>query len=196
MGSIRATASTCHTCDYSSTGHFTSFRPTFFLSPPRISVPEFQLSNPQPADNSTSYGSVRMISIALLNTYSRSMLKFRVFAKRISRRPAVPSLNPVPVSQPHSPNSHGIISFADPHPLTSIESYRSKDFGWVGTLFPTISIHDRFNFFRCNIYGPPRKCCKQRTYFLTNSFRCNTYKKQRGAPVSRSRQSPGQSLPS
>src|SRR5712692_199883 len=25
---------------------------------------------------------------------------------------------------PPSPNSHGIISFADPHPLTPIESYR------------------------------------------------------------------------
>jgi hypothetical protein len=28
-----------------------------------------------------------------------------------------------------------------------------------------------------NAYGPPRKCCKQKTYGKPNSFRCNTYKK-------------------
>jgi len=31
-----------------------------------------------------------------------------------------------------------------------------------------------------NIYEPPRKCCKQKTYAKPNSFRCNTYKKQGG----------------
>jgi hypothetical protein len=36
---------------------------------------------------------------------------------------------------PHLPNSSGIISFADPHPLTSIESYRSKIIG--GGLAPS-----------------------------------------------------------
>src|SRR5713226_550355 len=32
--------------------------------------------------------------------------------------------------------------------------------------------------FRCNTYGSPRKCCKQKTYGLAKPFRCNTYKKQ------------------
>ena len=34
--------------------------------------------------------------------------------------------------------------------------------------------------FRCNTYGPPRKCCKQKTYALAKPFRCNTYKKPGG----------------
>jgi len=32
--------------------------------------------------------------------------------------------------------------------------------------------------FRCNTYGPPRKCCKQKTYGQAKLFRCNTYTKQ------------------
>src|SRR5260370_16912711 len=34
--------------------------------------------------------------------------------------------------------------------------------------------------FRCNTYGLPRKCCKQKTYSMAKSFRCNTYKKTGG----------------
>src|SRR5882762_5429142 len=48
------------------------------------------------------------------------MLHFRVFAKRISRLLAVPSLSRIPVRRRPSPNSHGIISFADPHGLNSV----------------------------------------------------------------------------
>jgi hypothetical protein len=33
-----------------------------------------------------------------------------------------------------------------------------------------------FNSFSCNIYGPPRKCCKQKTYVPAKLFRFNTYK--------------------
>ena len=36
------------------------------------------------------------------------------------------------------------------------------------------------NFFSCNTYGSPRKCCKQRTYGIAKPFRCNTYKKHVG----------------
>src|SRR5712664_4085090 len=39
------------------------------------------------------------------------------------------------------------------------------------------------NLFRCNTYGPSRKCGKQRTYRKSKSFRCNTYKKHRGEGV-------------
>src|SRR5712664_3166654 len=35
-----------------------------------------------------------------------------------------------------------------------------------------------FKSFTCNTYGPPCKCCKQKTYCLAKSFRCNTYKKE------------------
>src|SRR5260370_23204842 len=34
--------------------------------------------------------------------------------------------------------------------------------------------------FRCNTYGPPRMCCKQKTCAVLKSLRCNTYKKQGG----------------
>src|SRR5712664_665210 len=43
------------------------------------------------------------------------------------------------------------------------------------TFSPTVRLHKSFS---CNTYGSPRKCCKQKTYGKTNSFRCNTYKKQ------------------
>jgi len=36
------------------------------------------------------------------------------------------------------------------------------------------------NSFSCNTCGFHCKCCKQKTYRKTNSFRCNTYKKQGG----------------
>src|SRR6266702_1899774 len=68
--------------------------------------------------------------------------------------------------------------FADPHPLTPVESYRFKNSGrrgWSRRFTPTL--HKSFS---CNTYGSPRKCCKQKTYDLSKSFRCNTYKKPGG----------------
>src|SRR6266571_2204870 len=68
--------------------------------------------------------------------------------------------------------------FADPHPLTPVESYRFKNSGgrgWSRRFTPTL--HKSFS---CNTYGSPRKCCKQKTYDLPKSFRCNTYKKPGG----------------
>ena len=92
----------------------------------------------------------------------------------------------VPVSYAQSPNSHGIISFADPHPLTPVVSYRCKVVGGERVcptvrsqvLTPTLRPHKSS---RCNTYAPPRKCCKQKTYFFGKPFRCNTYKKQGGS---------------
>jgi len=34
--------------------------------------------------------------------------------------------------------------------------------------------------FICNIYAPPRKCCKQKTYSKAKPFRCNIYTKPGG----------------
>ena len=42
-----------------------------------------------------------------------------------------------PTLRQTSPNSHGIISFDDPHPLTSIKSYRSKNRGEGAPAIPT-----------------------------------------------------------
>jgi hypothetical protein len=44
--------------------------------------------------------------------------------------------------------------------------------------FCTILVHPKS--FRCNTYGSPRKCCKQKTYGLAKPFRCSTYKKHGG----------------
>ncbi len=60
------------------------------------------------------------------------MLCFVVFAIRLSPSPAVPSPSRLPVRPPLSSNSHGIISFADPHPLNSFVSYRYKNAGGEG----------------------------------------------------------------
>src|SRR5260370_13753165 len=69
--------------------------------------------------------------------------------------------------------------FADPHPLTPVVSIFYKNSGGerVVRTFRTPTLHKSFS---CNIYGSPRKCCKQKTYGLPKSFRCNTYKKQGG----------------
>ncbi len=54
------------------------------------------------------------------------ILSFRVFVKRIYRSFAAPSLRRFPFP-PLSPKSHGINLFADPHPLTLLESYLFKN---------------------------------------------------------------------
>ncbi len=66
-----------------------------------------------------------MISKYLLNHCG--ILPFRVFAKRISRSSHIPFQSPIPVPQGSFPKCHGIISFADPHPLSSVLSYRYKN---------------------------------------------------------------------
>src|SRR5260370_6485702 len=42
---------------------------------------------------------------------------------------------------------------------------------------PLITARYCFKSFSCNTYGPPHKCCKQKTYGLAKPFRCNTYRK-------------------
>src|SRR5713226_2881100 len=48
------------------------------------------------------------------------------------------------------------------------------------TFSPTVCLRKCFN---CNTYGSPRKCCKQKTYRMANSFRCNTYQKGAGGAL-------------
>jgi hypothetical protein len=45
------------------------------------------------------------------------------------------------------------------------------------TFSPTPRPHNPFS---CNTYESPRKCCKQKSYGMANSFRCNTYRKHGG----------------
>ncbi len=70
--------------------------------------------------------------------------------------------------------------FILPAPIDLSRSYR-EDPDPVGTL--PGPAHSCFKSFRCNIYRPPRKCCKQKTYASAKSFRCNTYRKQGGPPT-------------
>jgi hypothetical protein len=55
------------------------------------------------------------------------MLSFRVIQAQHARRDLVSSPRPVCSCHPFSPNSHGIISFADHHLLNPVISYRYKN---------------------------------------------------------------------
>src|SRR5712664_271696 len=55
-------------------------------------------------------------------------------------------------------------------------SYSSKIFPSLPVTF--LATERPRKSFSCNTYGPPRKCCKQKTYSRAKPFRCNTYKKQ------------------
>src|SRR5216683_7127971 len=55
-------------------------------------------------------------------------------------------------------------------PSTSSKIFPSLPVTFLATERPRKS-------FSCNTYGPPRKCCKQKTYGQGKSLRCNTYKK-------------------
>ncbi len=100
-----------------------------------------------------------------------------------------------------SPNSfrHNLLS--DPHPLTPIVSIFYENIGGRGA--STIPSPSTFEFqppclpksFSCNTYGPPRQCCKQKTYSLAKPFRCNTYKKHGVHPSSQVLSSPPAPLP-
>ncbi len=61
-------------------------------------------------------------------------------------------------------------------PSNSFKTSPSQDFFFPPTLRPNKS-------FKCNTYGSPRKCCKQKTYGPANPFRCNTYKNTGGASL-------------
>jgi hypothetical protein len=55
-----------------------------------------------------------------------------VYTESQSRRSAAPLLAPTSVPTSMRRNSHGIISFADPHSLNSVLSYRYKNMGGRG----------------------------------------------------------------
>jgi hypothetical protein len=69
------------------------------------------------------------------------MLPFFVFVTLQHRRSLDFPLGLTRSSSCLRPNSHGIISFTDPHPLTLLESYRFKK----GVGRGSISVHSRFS---------------------------------------------------
>ena len=71
----------------------------------------------------------------------------------------------------HSPSP--ILLPTDHRSSTSVVERRSRP----GRDPVGVTAHYRFNSFSCNIYGSPRKCCKQKTYGVAKPFRCNIYKK-------------------
>jgi hypothetical protein len=72
------------------------------------------------------------------------LLFFPVFAKLQPRRSLDSSSSLTSIPCLRSPNSHGIISFADPHPITPTESYRYKNIGGRGHL----PLSDPYHLFR------------------------------------------------
>ena len=112
-------------------------------------------------------------------------------SKSMSSRHAVLLTPPIPLR--FRRNSHGIISFADPHHLNSVVSYRYKDTGrgaflgfqrsniqpsnrsyrgfWERRSRPgrDVPTYSDSKSFICNTYAAPRKCCKQKTYGSTKS---------------------------
>src|SRR6266436_5885610 len=58
------------------------------------------------------------------------VLSYVIVRRHILRFPFLPAI-PLPFHPPPS-KSHQIISFADPHPLTPLQSYRSKNRGEGG----------------------------------------------------------------
>jgi hypothetical protein len=140
----------------------------------------------------TIQSSISTIPCKTLNNSISSCYPVAVFAATHPRRSLDPFSLPSHTSRPTSPNSHGIISFADPHPLTPVVSilYKNMGGGRVFSSHPSLCRdpvgvigRSRFNSFRCNTYKPPRKCCKQKTYGLAKPFRCNTYKKTPGGTL-------------
>ncbi len=72
----------------------------------------------------------------VIDTQFTFVLYFLVFVKRISRRSPrsgnVQTCQRSDVLTSFTPNSHRIISFTDPHPLTLLESYRFKNSAGMG----------------------------------------------------------------
>src|SRR5712664_4960428 len=68
---------------------------------------------------------------------------------------------------------------AEKSPKRSLfDGWPERPFPYVVTSLLPFSLF--LKSFSRNTYGPPRKCCKQKTYGLAKPFRCNTYKKHGG----------------
>jgi hypothetical protein len=99
-------------------------------------------------------------------------------------------LYPIPTPVALTSKSHRIISFAAPHPLTLLKSYRFKNRGGVpipGALFLSTS-RSCTKAFNCNTYGPHSASVANKR--LTNQpsrklspVNATTHTKKRGVPL-------------
>ncbi len=126
-----------------------------------------------------------MISKKYIDTHTTSCYSFPVFAKPNPHSPRSSRPRCAPRSSSLTSISFPFILFADPHPLTTIESYRYKNLG--GRVYPTtvgVTTHSCFKSFSRNTYGPTPQVLQTRnlrqTYAAAKPFRCNTYKKPGG----------------
>ena len=105
---------------------------------------------------------------------SGSLFRFRLFLStfncRLSTSPCI--------------NSCSLISFTDPHLLNTVVSYGYKNHSRAGANFShSAQSWHNVSLLDATLPSHPSMCCKQRTYAISNSFRCNTYKKHRGVGV-------------
>src|SRR5437016_13656551 len=81
-------------------------------------------------------------------------------------------------------NSFPFRSFAGPHLLNTVVSYGYKNHSRAGANFShSAQSWHNVSLLDATLPSHPSMCCKQRTYAISNSFRCNTYKKHRGVGV-------------
>src|ERR1700682_2981301 len=89
------------------------------------------------------------------------MLFCPVFAATHPRQSLDSLSGSTPAPRPLTPNSHGIISFADPHPLNSVVSYRYKNIGGSGVFLILQTFNFRFFihplYFLCVTHPSPQR---------------------------------------
>src|SRR6266849_4826310 len=85
------------------------------------------------------------------------MVPFHLIPAHHPRRSPNFFLGATRAPHPLSPKSHGIISFADPHPLNSVVSYRYKNHSGAGASFPsqTSNLKSLTSLFATDPKNPP-----------------------------------------
>ena len=83
-------------------------------------------------------------------------------------------------SRNYHPKSCPVISFADPHPLTPVESYRFKNHGGKGALLATHHSPLHLNPLAATLMDLPTSIASKRLTSKRKAFRCNTYIKTGG----------------
>jgi len=83
-----------------------------------------------------------MLINKLVDTSGTKCYSFPEIAVMRTLQPFNSSRSPIPIPTSHLPNSFGITSFAEPHPLNSVESYRYKNDGGQGVA-PYVRTHKR-----------------------------------------------------
>jgi hypothetical protein len=111
------------------------------------------------------------------------VLFFRVYTESKPRRSAAPLLSPTSIPTSMRRNSHGIISFADPHPLNSVLSYRYKNMGGRGeAISPSPCFPLPLSLLVATLMGPLVSVANKRLIEMLNPLNA-TLTKNRGVGV-------------